>query len=115
MTTAAARLVVIAPAELAAGFRLTGVFTAVATTPQEAGLIIDELLRDGERGVLAICSPLFAGLDEDVQRRLRRSVSPVVVELPTGKATDAEEVRRTRLAERLQHAVGYHFTFGDRS
>ena len=47
------------------------------------------------------------------KRRLRASVSPVVVELPTGIGAEPDHVRRTRLATRLQRAIGYHITFGD--
>lgn len=115
MTTVSARLVVISPADLADGFRLTGVATFVAEDAVQTEQLISKLLRDKERGVIAIYAPLFAGLDRDLQRRLRSSVTPVVVELPPGIGLEADEVRRTRLAERLQQAIGYHVTFGEDS
>lgn len=113
MTGVRSRLVVITPAELAEGFRLTGVFTSVAESSEQAEQAIRALLHEGERGVICIHAPLFAGLDKSLQTRLRTSVAPVVVELPTGMGQEDDNVRRTRLAERLQHAIGYHVTFGE--
>jgi vacuolar-type H+-ATPase subunit F/Vma7 len=113
MTTATARLIVISPLELVAGFRLAGVDVEVAESAERAEAVVRDLLRQGERGVIAVYGPFFAELDDDLQRRLRSSVSPVVVELPTGIGTEPAHLRRTRLADRLQQAIGYHITFGD--
>jgi vacuolar-type H+-ATPase subunit F/Vma7 len=113
MTTSDARLVVISPEELVSGFRLAGVDVEVAGDGAGAEVVLRALLRQGERGVIAVYGPFLADIDEDLQRRLRASVSPVVVELPTGIRTEPDHVRRTRLANRLQRAIGYHITFGD--
>jgi vacuolar-type H+-ATPase subunit F/Vma7 len=113
MTTTAARLIVISPEELIAGFRLAGVDVESAEDAKGAEAVVRDLLRHGERGVIAIYGPFFTGMDEDLQRRLRASVSPVVVELPTGIGAEPDHIRRTRLADRLQRAIGYHITFGD--
>ena len=108
-----ARLVVISPEELADGFRLTGVAVEQAESADDAERTIRELLANGESGVIAVYRPLFDGLADDLRRRLKASVSPVVVELPTGVGVEADELRRSRLADRLQQAIGYHVTFGE--
>ncbi len=113
MTGTDARLVVISPEELVPGFRLAGVDVEVAEDAEQAEGVLRDLLRHGEKGVIAVYGPFFAGVDQDLQRRLRSSVSPVVVELPTGIGTEPDHVRRTRLADRLQRAIGYHITFGE--
>lgn len=115
MRTADAQLVVVAPDGLIDGFKLTGVATVPAETTEDAERVVLRLLRDGERGVIAIHGPLFAGLADDLQRKLRASVSPVVVELPTGEDAGGDAARKSRLARRLQHAIGYHVTFGEDS
>jgi len=115
MSTAGAQLVVVAPDALIDGFKLTGVVTATAETPDETDRVVRRLLQDGERGVIAIYGPLFVGLEEDLQHRLRASVSPVVVELPAGDGHEGAEARMSRLARRLQQAIGYHVTFGGES
>lgn len=108
-----ARLVVISPEELADGFRLTGVVVEQAETPPEAERIVRDLISNGESGVIAVYRPLFDDFDEDLRRRLKASVSPVVVELPSGAGVEPDELRRSRLADRLQRAIGYHVTFGE--
>ena len=113
MTATDARLVVISPEELVSGFRLAGVDVEVAEDAERAEAVLRDLLRQGEKGVIAVYGPFFADVDQDLQRRLRSSVSPVVVELPTGIGTEPDHVRRTRLADRLQRAIGYHITFGE--
>lgn len=108
-----ARLVVVSPTDLADGFRLAGVATVVSDDASQAGEAIRQLLADGERGVIAVYSPLFEGLDPDLQRRLHASVAPVIVELPTGSGAEEDDARRLRLAERLRNAIGYHVTFSE--
>ncbi len=108
-----ARLVVISPEELADGFRLTGVAVEQADSPPDAERLVRDLVAQGEGGVIAVYRPLFEGFEEDLRRRLKASVSPVVVELPTGIGVESDELRRSRLADRLQRAIGYHVTFGE--
>lgn len=108
-----ARLVVVSPEELVDGFRLTGVAVEQADSCTHAERLIRELLSRGETGVIAVYRPFFEGLDDDLRRRLKASVSPVVVELPTGVGVEPDELRRSRLADRLQRAIGYHVTFGE--
>ena len=108
-----ARLVVISPEELADGFRLTGVAVEQAETPADAQRAVRDLISRGESGVIAVSRPLFDGFEDDLRRRLKASVSPVVVELPTGVGVEPDELRRSRLADRLQRAIGYHVTFGE--
>ncbi len=108
-----ARLVVISPEELADGFRLTGVAVEQADSSPDAERLVRDLVAQGESGVIAVYRPLFVGFVEDLRRRLKASVSPVVVELPTGIGVESDELRRSRLADRLQRAIGYHVTFGE--
>lgn len=108
-----ARLIVVSPEELVDGFRLTGVSVEQADSSPDAEQLVRDLVARGEGGVIAVYRPLFEGFDEDLQRRLKASVSPVVVELPTGIGVEADELRRSRLADRLQRAIGYHVTFGE--
>lgn len=113
MTTGRARLVVVCPYDLAAGFRLAGATALVSESTEQAEQIILQLIREGEQGVIAVYAPLFDGLAADLRRKLHASVAPVVVELPTGIGTEGDAGRRMRLAERLQSAIGYHITFSE--
>jgi vacuolar-type H+-ATPase subunit F/Vma7 len=106
-----ARLVIVTTPVLEAGFRLAGVDTRVATSPQEAEEAVRVLLAEGERGVISVHRPFFEGIDPGFRTWLESSVSPVVVPLPDGLEDEGPSSRRARIASLLQHAVGYHIVF----
>lgn len=110
---ATGRLVVVAPPELAGGFRLAGTDTLVAADPDEAAAVLERVLAEGERGVVAVYEPYFLRLAPERRARLEASTSPVVVALPAGLGAEASAERRARLAARLQRAIGFHVTFGE--
>lgn len=113
MTEAPSDLIVVCPKRLGAGFRLAGAATQIAEDAGEAEQVVKRLLAEGQRGVIAIYGPLFQGIEPGMQAQLRGSVAPVVIELPTGESVEPEEARRTRLAQRLQRAIGFHVSFGE--
>lgn len=113
MTERTAQLVVVTPPELAPGFRLAGAATRAAVTSEEAQTEVQNLIADGERGVVAVYEPFLSHFPNDVRERLIASVAPVVVPLPSGLAIEGDASRQARLAELLRQAVGYHITFGE--
>lgn len=113
MTGSPAQLVVVSPPELARGFRLAGAATRSAETAADAAEVLETLIGEGERGVIAVYEPFLAQLDASTRDRLAGSVSPVIVPLPSGLGAEADASRRARLAALLQKAVGYHITFGE--
>ncbi|MFO7547612.1 MAG: V-type ATP synthase subunit F [Acidimicrobiia bacterium] len=106
-------LVIVTPPELDTWFRLAGAETRIAEDADSARSRVEELLHEGERGVVAVYEPFFAGFERGYRERLELSVAPVVVPLPSGIGVEADSGRRARLAARLQRAVGYHVTFGE--
>lgn len=111
MTVAAARLQIVAPSELAAGFQISGASVHVADDAAGAAETVRTLIAEGERGVIAVYEPWFASFDRADRERLEESVSPVVVAVPSGLIAEGGAARRARLAGLLQRAVGYHITF----
>lgn len=111
--TADARLVVVVPPELESGFLLAGVEVSVVIDAAQAGQLVDRLVHDVEEGVLAIYEPFLAEFAVDRRAQLERSLTPVVVPLPSGVAAAGEPGHRARLLGRLQRAIGFHVTFGD--
>lgn len=104
-----ARLVVLAPAELAAGFRLAG--AEVVVPPGEPGAELDRLVAGGAE-VIAVYEPYLATLPPERRRALEASVTPVVIAVPSGVGPAGAPGRRARLAARIREAIGYHVTFG---
>lgn len=109
----ASRFLVVVPDDLAPGFRVAGAAVRAATDPDAAAETVRDLIGGDERGVIAVYEPWFVAFPPALRVRLERSVSPVVVPLPSGLEAEGGEARRARLAELLQRAVGYHITFGE--
>ena len=113
MTTNGAHLVVVVPAELGVGFRLSGATVRSASGVAEAQEQVVSLMDEGERGIVAVYEPWYRVFDSDLRGRLDSSVAPVVVPVPSGLETEDPEQRRARLAALLRRSVGYHITFGE--
>ncbi|MDJ0768326.1 MAG: V-type ATP synthase subunit F [Ilumatobacter sp.] len=111
MTEATARLRVVAPPELAAGFGLGGATVHAVESASRAAETVDALIAEGERGVIAVYGPWLDDFDRTRRDQLEESVAPVVVAVPSGLVAEAGAARRARLAGLLQRAVGYHITF----
>lgn len=115
MTGPGSRLIVVAPPELTAGYRLAGAAVREASDAAQAEAAIADLIASGEQGVIAVFAPLLAGMDAARRRRLEDSIAPVIVGLPAGAGSEEAATHRARLAALLQRAVGYHITFGEES
>jgi len=106
-----ARLRIVTPSELAAGFQMGGASVHVADDAAAAAETVNSLIAEGEGGVIAVYEPWFTTFDRADRERLEDLVSPVVVAVPSGLVAEGGVARRARLAELLQRAVGYHITF----
>ena len=111
MTDTSARLQIVAPIELAAGFQVGGASVHAPDDAAGAAETVDALIAEGERGVIAVYEPWFVSFERADRERLEESISPVVVAVPSGLVAEGGAARRARLAGLLQRAVGYHFTF----
>ena len=114
MTEAVARLRIVAPPELAAGFRMGGATVHTADTAGDAADTVEALVAEGEVGVIGVYGPWFEQFDRGRRDQLQASVAPVVVAVPSGLMTESDADRRARLAGLLQRAIGYHITFEER-
>lgn len=113
MTETAARVQIVAPADLVAGFRLGGAVVHAPDGGAAAAVTVRDLIDEGERGVIGVYEPWLATFDRKERERLEESVSPVVVAVPTGLAAAGGAERRARLAGLLRRAIGYSITFGE--
>jgi vacuolar-type H+-ATPase subunit F/Vma7 len=108
-----ARLMMVAPPELAAGFRLAGTDVVAVSTPEEAEVVLERLAADPEVGVIGVSSSLLEGIDPAIRTDLEDMVAPVVVGVPSGGTGIGEEAHRARLASLLQRAIGFRISFTD--
>lgn len=107
-----ARLTVVAPPDLAVGFRLAGTDVVPVEDAGETAAALEHLGADPEVGVIGVYAPFFDDLAPDTRRRWEESVAPVVIAVPVGAAGTGARDHRARLASLLQRAIGYRISFG---
>lgn len=100
-----ARLVVVANAALADGYRLAGCSTRTATRA-DAARTLHGLVAESDVGLVLVTADLWEALDERSRGRVERLVRPIVLPIPAGVVTDAT-TRRQLLGEMLERAIGY--------
>lgn len=111
MVSRRAQLRVVAPAELAPGFRLAGIDVSEAGDASGAADVLDAMLRDADPGIVGVHAPFYAALDPATIERCERATDPIVVPMPAGLGTADGGGHRARITALLQRAVGYHITF----
>jgi V/A-type H+-transporting ATPase subunit F len=105
---------VITTPNMAPGFRLAGVETFAAESPDEAQRVLRELLEGDEASLIAVRQNLLGSIDSRLQRQIETSYSPLVMMIPGGTPASPGEGRRRYIAELIRRAVGFHITFGPR-
>ena len=110
-----ARLTMVAPPELAVGYRLAGTDVVAVTTANDAEHVLSEMVSDPEVGVIGVAAGLFSAIDPSLRHRLQNLVSPVVVAVPEGVADGTPSDHRARLASLLQRAIGFRISFEEES
>lgn len=100
-----ARLVVLASAELADGFRLAGVAT-FTVRPDGAVASLQGVVAEPDVGIVLVTADLWAALDERVRDSVERLSRPLVLQVPVGVVAEAVG-RRAAIEEMLQRAIGY--------
>lgn len=108
-----AQLVLVVPPELASGFRLAGVAVQESNDAAGAANYLKVAMDGGDRGVVGVYAPFLVAMGAVAREHYERSITPIVVPLPSGLEGLEAVSPRARLAALLQRAVGYHITFGD--
>lgn len=108
-----ARLTMVAPREIAVGFRLAGADAVVVDDPSETEAALATLAADPEVGVIGVYAPFFDRLEPATKRAYEDSIAPVVISVPLGAAGTEAEDHQARLASLLQRAIGYRISFGE--
>jgi V/A-type H+-transporting ATPase subunit F len=108
-----ARLTMVAPPDLATGFRLAGTDVVTVGSAEEAAAVLERLTVDPEVAVIGVHAPLLDDIEPALRLRLEDLVAPVVVAVPGGGAGIAAGEHRARLASLLQRAIGFRISFGE--
>jgi V/A-type H+-transporting ATPase subunit F len=91
----------------AAGFRLAGLRPVEADAASEAVRRLQELLGQGDTGVILIEESLYDALPEPLHRMLAGRALPMIVPFPGPRWAATPERREAFIAQLLQQAIGY--------
>jgi vacuolar-type H+-ATPase subunit F/Vma7 len=112
MFGAMGRLMVITTPDLAPGFQLAGVETFAVESVETAEEVLHKLLTGDEASLIVVRRDLLQAMTPRLQRQIKTSYRPVVVDIPGGIPTTPGEERRRQVAEIIRRAIGFHITFG---
>ncbi len=104
------RLVVLTDPDNADGFRLGGVDTRVAESPEEARRVLADLVDDDSSGIIAANATFVAAIDERLQRKIDSSYRPIVISLPITEKLEIEQDHRAYLSRLIRRAIGFDIT-----
>lgn len=105
------RLLVVTRPALVHGFQLAGVEAYGAEDVESAQELIENWLKAGEIGLLAIDDGLLERMDPVFIRRLETSDRLPFLAIPGGQPLGPEASRKHRIAEMIRRAIGFHITF----
>lgn len=96
----------ISKGDWSSGFRLAGVETLQAKSPQEARILIQPFLEGNEPSLIAIEEELFPVNDRKLQKRLEEKPFPVILPIP--KIDVSKEDQEKYVSELVRTCIGYY-------
>ena len=105
------RLLIITRLPLVPGFELARVDAYGVEDVETTEELIEELLKSGETGLLAIDDGILAHIDPALIKRLDAAEQLPYLAIPGGQPLGPEVTRRYRLAEMIRRAIGFHVSF----
>jgi vacuolar-type H+-ATPase subunit F/Vma7 len=93
--------------DVAAGFALAGVRAVPAGGGPTAELLLRELVREPDTGVLLVEERLHDALPADTRRRLARRPLPMIVPFPGPMWAERAEGPEAYVIELLRQVIGY--------
>jgi len=106
------RLIIITRPAFVPGFELARVEAFGVEDAETAEELIEELLKSGETGLLAIDDGILAYINPVLIKRLDAAEQLPYLPIPGGQPLGPEATRRYRLAEMIRRAIGFHVVFG---
>ena len=104
-------LIVVTKTDQANGFRLAGIHAIGVDNSESAENLINSWLVNKEEILLALDDHIFSNLDQDLINRIYQSNELLLVTIPDGPVSAAEEQRKRQIFEMIRHATGAQINF----
>jgi len=112
------QLMVITTPHLAPGFQLAGVETLVAESPEQAEVILRQLLVGDKASLVVVQQSLLQVLSSALKRQIavvpprgETSHQPIIMAIPDARPALFQETRRHQLSELMRRTIGFQITF----
>lgn len=101
------KLLVITYPDTSLGFSLAGVEVKEVLDGGDIAPILQDVIKQGEYGLLVVEEKLLAKVDEGILKRIRKTGIPVIVPIDTPKSWQTEEEMESYIARLIRRAIGY--------
>jgi V/A-type H+-transporting ATPase subunit F len=98
---------VITDPESALGFRLAGVETLVAETPESAERLLQEAVNANDSGIILINQNFLNRFSDSFQRKLEKLGLPLIIPVPISNTWWREEPAEDYIFNLIRRAIGY--------
>lgn len=105
------RLVVMVRPDQVNGYRLAGLEAFGADDPETTSRIIGSWLDKKDKILLALGDSIFTMMAEDLVKRIYASDDILLVTIPDGSVSAAENPRQQRIFDAIRHATGVQIKF----
>ena len=105
------KFIVITKNDQAIGFRLAGIHAIGTDDIHAVNNLITNWLEKKEKILLALDDDLFSKLDQCFINRIYASDELLLVTIPSGSISSADESRKKRIYEMIRHATGVQIKF----
>jgi V/A-type H+/Na+-transporting ATPase subunit F len=93
--------------DTALGFNLAGIEVKGVKESEDITLILNDIIKSGGYGLLAIEEGLLSSVDEGILKRIRKTGIPVIVPIDSPKLWHGEATTEAYLARFIRRAIGY--------
>ncbi|MBI5047972.1 MAG: V-type ATP synthase subunit F [Deltaproteobacteria bacterium] len=101
------KLLVITYPDTSLGFNLAGVEVKEVQEGEDITAVLNDIVKTGGYGLLAIEEKLLTKVDEGILKRIRKTGIPVIVPINTPKSWHSEVEMESYIARLIRRAIGY--------
>ncbi|MBI3398502.1 MAG: V-type ATP synthase subunit F [Deltaproteobacteria bacterium] len=101
------KLLIITYPDTSLGFKLAGVEVKKVEEGENITAILNDIIKNGGYGLLAVEEGLLAKIDEGILKRIRKTGIPVIVPIDTPKSWHGEMEMESYIARLIRRAIGY--------
>lgn len=101
------KLLIITYHDTSLGFNLAGAEVKEINEKDDVTVVLNNILKDGSYGLLAIEEGLLSKVEEGVLKRMKKSGIPLIVPINTPKSWHGGAAAESYISKLIRRAIGY--------